>query len=196
MTTRPISTWPGDLTPESERRWSRFDSSVHETMETLNRELGMLDATDVIMEVAFTEADFRNDGRLRAQAKAAHPGVILSFGSKHGPLRYATDTFLKWQDNLRAIALGLESLRRVERYGITKRGEQYVGWKQLEGSVQSAQDARDLLIATVLEHTSIDRDISDERLVRLARKYSHTDAGGKRDDWDAVQHAAETLGVA
>lgn len=57
--------------------------------------------------------------------------VGVSFDSKHGPLTYETAEFATWQDNLRAIALGLEALRAVDRYGISKRGEQYRGWKAL-----------------------------------------------------------------
>jgi hypothetical protein len=45
--------------------------------------------------------------------------------------QFAVDMFPSWQDNLRAIALGLEALRKVERYGIANRGEQYAGWAQL-----------------------------------------------------------------
>ena len=54
---------------------------------------------------------------------------MVAFESKHGPLKYATDVFDHWHANLRAIALGLEALRKVERYGITQRGEQYTGFR-------------------------------------------------------------------
>jgi hypothetical protein len=40
-----------------------------------------------------------------------------------------------WQHNVRAIALGLEALRKVDRYGITRRGEQYAGWKALPAGI-------------------------------------------------------------
>src|SRR5690606_5164123 len=83
------------------------------------------------------EDDIRLDGLPRANARPGHQGVVLAFDSKYGPLKYATDTFDRWQDNLRAIALGLESLRRVDRYGITKRGEQYTGWRQLPAGGES-----------------------------------------------------------
>lgn len=196
MTTRPISTWPGTLTPGRDRRDSPFGAPLSRTMETLNRELHMVGATDVIMEVALREEDFRIDGRPRAHARAEHPGVILSFGSKHGPLRYATDTFWKWQDNLRAIALGLEALRKVERYGITKRGEQYVGWRQIEATSSTATEARSLLQR--IAH--VDDSVSDQRLVRLARAKTHPDRLGTPKDgetnwWALVQDAAERLGV-
>lgn len=44
-------------------------------------------------------------------------------------LIYATDCCVFWQHNVRSIALGLESLRAVDRYGITRRGEQYAGFR-------------------------------------------------------------------
>jgi hypothetical protein len=57
--------------------------------------------------------------------------VTVAFDSKHGSLKYTADKFATWQENLRAIALGLEALRKVDRYGVTTRGEQYTGWKAL-----------------------------------------------------------------
>jgi hypothetical protein len=36
----------------------------------------------------------------------------MSFESKYGPLTYATDAFLFWKDNVRAIALGLTAPAR------------------------------------------------------------------------------------
>jgi hypothetical protein len=45
--------------------------------------------------------------------------------------QFAVDVFPTWQANLRAITLGLEALRRVQRYGIVKEDEQYTGFKAL-----------------------------------------------------------------
>lgn len=44
-------------------------------------------------------------------------------------LVYATDCCDFWQHNVRSIALGLEALRAVDRYGISRRGEQYAGFR-------------------------------------------------------------------
>lgn len=44
---------------------------------------------------------------------------------RRGHLSYPCDTFTTLQDNLRVIALALEALRMVDRYGVTRRGEQY-----------------------------------------------------------------------
>lgn len=129
LTCRPISTWPGTFTEVRVR--SPFSAPYAETKRLLERELDYLDATLPVIELAIVEADLRVDGMMRANARPAHPGVMVSFGSCYGPLRYATDRYVDWQSNLRAIALGLEALRRVDRYGITKTGEQYRGWQAL-----------------------------------------------------------------
>jgi hypothetical protein len=57
--------------------------------------------------------------------------VILKFENKHGRMTFPCDTYTAWADNLRAIALTLQSLRDVERYGATYEGEQYKGWTAL-----------------------------------------------------------------
>lgn len=200
ITYRPISTWPGDRTLRSDRRASPFGSAAYAgTLKILEHELAMIGATNVVIENGMREQDIRLDGLPRAGApQPEDPGVIVSFESTHGPLRYATDVFKRWEINLRAIALGLEALRRVERYGIATRGEQYAGWRQIEARSQSVDEARAYLIG-VIEESGPEHavDISTDRLiVREARKVSHPDMGGARETWDAVAHAAETLGVA
>ena len=124
LTVRPLTTWPGDLTSPADRRVSPFAATLGTTLSALDRELAAIQARNPVMEVAIDPGQFRIDGRPRARAAAIHPGVVLSLpATSVGPLRYATDRFLNWQDNLRAIVLGMEALRKVERYGITRRGE-------------------------------------------------------------------------
>lgn len=126
---RPIITWPGVETKR--RRPAPFTASWSSTLELLKRELRMLQAKNVVIQVAIPEHQLRNDGYPYANAQAFHPGVILAFDSVHGPLRYPSDRFSSWEDNIRAIALSLEKLRAVDRYGVTRRAEQYAGWKAI-----------------------------------------------------------------
>lgn len=134
MTLRPIANWPNNYTLD--RRSSPFSSSLTTTLDTLERELRHLGTgrrnAESVLQIAMREQDFRIDGLPRANATPQHPGVILNVESRHGTLSYPCDTFTRWQDNLRAITLGLEALRRVERYGITQTGQQYRGWQALE----------------------------------------------------------------
>jgi hypothetical protein len=179
---RPISTWPGARTPPAARRSSPFTAKLRATLDVLDRELHALGAADVWLEVAMDERDFRQDGRPRAHARAAHPGVVLAFHSRtlRKDLRYATDRFWTWQDNLRAIALGLEALRKVERYGIATRGEQYAGWAQLTAGGPSAERGA----AIIREHGGL----------RQALMATHPDHGGDPTDFADVQ-AARTQGA-
>jgi hypothetical protein len=119
----PLVTWPGKLT--TNRRRAPFRASYGKTLDLLERELAHLGAKTVILQVALQRADIRLDGRPRSGAKAAHPGVVMTFQSKHGPLSYPCDRFDAWEDNIRAIALSLEHLRAVDRYGVTGNGQQY-----------------------------------------------------------------------
>jgi hypothetical protein len=105
---RPIQQWPGETTRS--RRQAQFSAKWASTLTLLGRELEHLGRKNVVVQVALTERDIRNDGFPRANARPDHPGVIVSLDSKYGPLSYPCDTFTTWQDNLRGIALALESL--------------------------------------------------------------------------------------
>lgn len=157
---RPLGAWTDAIT---EKRIGAhiFRTSWSQTLQLLDRELGYLKATNVVFQIDVTEADLRLDGMLRANAKVDFPGVKIAFDSKFGPLTYSTDAYEKqygystlesWQANIRAIALGLESLRAVDRYGITRRGEQYVGWKALPSGIAVGEShmTRDTAISVVV----------------------------------------------
>lgn len=197
-TIRPVS----DRTNFTGRhRRSAFDASWSATESLLMREVRHLNGKDLVVEVDVTEMDIRNDGRIRANARPSTPGVRIAFESVHGPLTYSTDRFNHWQDNVRAIALGLEALRKVDRYGITKRGEQYAGWKALPGgramppSHMTRDMAYDVLYAAASVGPDDDRVWSDKDLARAARRGTHPDFGHPREDWDRVETALQTLGL-
>src|SRR5579863_8437221 len=124
---RPL-TWT-DKETDPRRSSGLFRASWRDTLKLFTADLELLEAVGpVVFQVDVTEGDIRLDGMLRANAKVGHPGVAISFGSKYGPLRYATDAYEQqwsgalpsWQANLRAIALALGALRAVDRYGVTK----------------------------------------------------------------------------
>ncbi len=175
---RPIELWPAEFSQQ--RHFSNpFRAGYADTLDLLDRELDKLGARSVVVQLALAESEIRLDGLPRAGALPSHPGVIVSFESKHGPLRYGTDAFPDWRANLRAIALGLESLRKVDRYGIGKRGEQYAGWKALPAGDEPSVERGRVLIG---EHGS----------VVAALKATHPDHGGDAKDFRDVQAARES----
>ncbi len=178
---RPIPVWPHAITPE--RRYSLFDTPFPRTLALLEREVEWLGGRDIILGLGLTEADIRNDGRPRAAARATHPGVEISFDTRAiGRQSYATDQYTDWQDNVRAVALSLEALRAVERWGVSK-GRQYAGFAQLTAGPGKEERGRQL----IARHGSI----------TAALRATHPDTGGDsadEGDFDAVM-AVKRLGA-
>jgi hypothetical protein len=154
-TFRPLAAWTD---PETERRQSAnvFKADWDSTLRLLRFEAEQLESTSMVVQVVTAEADLRQDGMLRTRAQVLHPGAVVTLDTPRGPLRFATDMYeqrwgyglTSWQANIRAIALGLEALRAVDRYGITHRAEQYRGWLQLtagDGAPTTLEEALALL---------------------------------------------------
>lgn len=199
-TFRPIDTWPGERTRN--RRRSPFKASWGSTLKLLKRELNQLRAKHIVIQVALTEDQIRLDGYPRASARASHPGVVLAFESRFGPLKYAVDTFTSWEDNIRAIALALEALRKVDRYGVTKRGEQYTGWRALppEGGTSATfttDAAAAFMAAASANGTTTPTLLREHEAVRkayiAAAQTLHPDRGGSTREFQQLQIAKQVL---
>ncbi|OHU48123.1 molecular chaperone DnaJ [Mycobacteroides chelonae] len=214
MTLRPIEIWP--LRHTREPRIANFSAQWADTLNLLDRELWHLGPrldrrpAPAVLQIAIREQDFRLDGMPRANAKPEHPGVILNIESNKGALSFPCDTFTRWRDNLRAIALGLEALRKVERYGITQTGQQYRGWQAIESKpTPIAQTPAGAAVHLAKASQGNDDSVSDwahrilhdpetaRNTYRKARANTHPDRhSGDRTAWDAVEAAAETLRAA
>jgi hypothetical protein len=165
---------------------SPFSAKFETTLAELGRELRWLHARRIVLEVDVDEREIRVDGFPRRDARPASPAVVLSFDSHFGPLRYATGEFNDWRDNLRAIALSMEALRRVDRYGVSRRGEQYVGWKALPVSTDPADavQTREQALAVLAPYGGD---------VRAALRATHPDAGGDETEFRRVVKARDLL---
>lgn len=201
-TFRAIEEWPGEATPDWKRKRAPFKATWSATLAKLKTELRALAAKQVVIELDMDESQLRRDGYPRANAVSRGPGVILSLESKYGPLRYPCDTFRSWEDNLRAIALALEALRKVDRYGVTKRGEQYTGWKRLPGAGGTSTTITATQAASVLCDAADDGSEPEEltrnydavlTVYRIAARKVHPDAGGSHNFMAAVNEAKTVL---
>lgn len=176
---RPIADWPGER--RSTHRYAPFRAKWSVTLRELDRELRALDARNVVIQIDLREDQIRRDGWPKAgHAQPPFPGVIIDFDSKHGHLRYATDEFTRYEDNLRGITLALEALRKVDRYGVSRRGEQYAGWKALP---ETAGDVDLVARGKAL--------IAEYGTVREALRNTHPDHGGDPEDFRAVMAARD-----
>lgn len=158
-TLRPMPVWPHE--ESRPRRHAQFKSpgkvidgayrpgtrvDWNQTIRELEYEVRALGGGDIIIGCGLSEYEVRQDGLPRANARQpGHPGVELSFDSRYGRLTYATDVFLDWRDNVRAIAKGLEALRAVDRWGVAKRGQQYAGFALLTAGPGQEELGRQLV---------------------------------------------------
>lgn len=204
---RPLGAWT-DPTTENRRSTGVFRATWDDTLKLLARETHLLGAEIVVIQVDADPSDIRRDGMLRARAHVGFPGVAVSFESDRGPLRFATDAYEQkwsgdlagWQGNVRAVALGLEALRAVDRYGVTSRGEQYVGWAALPAGPSNGFPSADAALAW-MRRTGVELGLLVEDVVpqvvyrRLARRL-HPDAPtGDRELWARLDEARQLLKI-
>lgn len=185
--------------------YSRFDSTYTQTIDLLARELSFLDASNITVLMDVEEREVRQDQQLRANARPKSGAVGITFNSKHGPLRYQTEMYRDWQDNLRAIALSLEALRKVDRYGVSQSGEQYRGWGALPAGFALSTEmtltqAADFLIEYGEwggERGRIEDLIEDPYVAQAyykeAAKRLHPDTGGDADKFKQLTIAKAVL---
>lgn len=175
-TFRALPVWPYPVTAERRSRWT-FKASWSETLSLLEYEIDRLSGHTIVIGAGFRTGDIRLDGMPRADAREpSHPGIEISFDSIHGRLTYSTDVCERWQHNVRAIALGLEALRAVDRHGISKRGQQYAGFAQLTAGgpdagrgkhlVERAGGIRAALMAHHPDHNGNPKDFADVQAYR------------------------------
>lgn len=181
-----VRPWDGPK-PACAYRRSQFSASLSKTLRLLSRELGFLQAKQLVILLDVSERDIRLDGAPRANAKVGEPCVAVSFESKHGPVRMVTGEYSTWQDNLRAIALSLEALRAVDRYGVSKSGEQYRGWR----AIPMSTDPAEAIQTTDQAQAVLDAFGND---LRRAIRETHPDHGGDETEFRKVIRARELLG--
>lgn len=196
---RPLGPWVGPVNRNPASAY-RFRAPWKSTLELLGRETELLGARLVVLRIDVVDGDIRLDGMLRANARVRFQGVQISFDSRYGPLTYATDAYDYWQANVRAIALALEALRAVDRYGVTRRGEQYTGWAALPvgspAGQMSADDAARLL-AGYAEDVTAEQVLADPGARARAYKQGaarlHPDRGGDPAAFARLSSARELL---
>lgn len=202
---RPLSRWPQEATPSHRRKRATFRAGYVSTLDLLEKELLHLKAKDVIFEADCSSSEIRNDGRLRSSAKLRSPGIVVSFDSAKGPMRFPCDRFIDWEDNLRAIALTLEHLRAVDRYGVTSHNEQYKGWTGLPDKRDLHPDrniaaalvcrmARDVLNRPISIECALNGDELCDEIIRGLKMKLHPDRRGSDTEFKELQQALEVLG--
>lgn len=185
-----------------EPKRSPFSTRYSKVLEVLHSELWHLGAYEYVMEIDMDERYFRLDGSPRANAIANSSAIAISFKAEQGPMEFLCGTYTAWQDNVWAIAKGLEALRGINRWGITQAAEQYQGFKAIGSGIampaapqMTWEEAR----AFMCEHGGVDLGrarIFPEQVTlafRQASKRLHPDNGGDPAMFDKLVKARELL---
>lgn len=206
LTFAPIGQWPeGWIRGDEAENWSPFKSNYSNTLGVLERELLALDVQEAQIQLDIDDRQIRITGQLKEGARVGYHGCILTIDTpKYGVLVYSCNAYdlqsrraESWKENLRAIALGLEALRKVERYGIANRGQQYAGWAQLGTGIPmgTGEMTRHQAAVLLAESSGLDCDGGDLQLdpyvadaeavtkaYRAAAKRYHPDSGVAPDE--------------
>ncbi len=192
--------WPGKRTPLAKR--APFKTNWTKTEHMLERELRYLGArkVELALDLPRGQVDLRQDGMLKAEARP-RPPVILSFLDRDNQRQaYPCDTFSWWQDNLYAIAVVLEDLRRAERYGVQS-ALLRAGFKALPAAGQSSHTMSANEAAAVVASFSVfpavqilaDRVVARDA-IRQAIGKTHPDRNdGDRKYFDSVATARRII---
>lgn len=211
MQFRPLVHWPNGVlrTAPGHRTNSRFDSYWSSTLDLLRRELKIIGAHTVVLQAEFRDSQILLDrSRPRADARPDGPAVIISFSTSQNDYMYPCDSYLSWKDNIRAIALTLEKLRAIDRYGVTKQGEQYRGWLAIPANVDDRivggldREKAAELVATVAygrlhpDHSAHCNSLLEgtgRRIIRQALANAHPDMDGTVELFQTVNQAISLL---
>lgn len=190
----PLHDWPH---PQQRHERSPFTATWRQTRDLLLREADQLGATLVVIELDLNRGDLRQDGEIRANARLGSGKVRVSLDTRHGPMRFACDRYhdgtLSWQANARAIALTMEALRTVDRYGAVHTAEQYQGFLAIEATPGLFADADDALRWVRLQAGAEARTATPKAAYREAARRLHPDAGGLPADWERLDQARQVM---
>src|ERR1700761_4486923 len=102
--------------PSNQRRHGKFKTSFGKSRDLLLKELGRLGASDFVFS---SDIPRRNDGLPYAdhKPKSGDPGIAVYFTRKGKRLCFACDCYCTVDDNMHAIALTIEALRGIARWG-------------------------------------------------------------------------------
>lgn len=130
--------WPGPPEDREFYRRSPFGTTYAEALALLDREIAYLEGDHVIFQLDVSSDDIRMDGRLYANVTPKSSRVVITFNSKHGPLAYFCDCYADWRENVRAISLCLQYLRKIDEHRVNRSGAQYEGYKRLPAAGETS----------------------------------------------------------
>lgn len=210
LTFAPLTDWPYPPVPII---GAPFRAKWTDTRALLLAELDHVVAVNrggfsgAVLELDLAAGNLRQDGEIRANARPHTGRVRLSFTNRDGmPLQFACDRYdgnyqglLSWQANARAIALTLQALRAVDRYGAVRAGEQYTGFRALSAGGDQPRApfaSADAALRWIRDLADTPDDVPPAAAYKRAARAVHPDTGSDPDQWATLDQARQLLSTA
>lgn len=150
----------------------------------LQHEVRLLGGADLVLS---SNVELRIDGWPRSGARMpTDPGVAVYFTRKKVPLVFACDRYKTVEANMRAIALHLDALRGMERWGVGTLDQAFAGYQALPET--AGADPWWKVLGGEEPPITLEDLQADYR--EAARK-AHPDTGGSQEAFVRVQRAYE-----
>jgi len=177
--------WPEGWKREKYPERSRFKTGFQDARNKLSAEIARMGGSKVVIS---TNVPLRNDGFPRANAPdPKDAGVAVYFKYKGKDMVFACDKYHYTRENIYAIAMTIDALRGIERWGASDMMERaFAGFQGLPAV--ASQPWREVLYLN-----SIDCPTRDEieTAYRMLAKKHHPDLGGDRDQFERVTQARQ-----
>lgn len=141
--------WPAGKSVTRSRRRSPFgrNHTVTSGIEDIRRNLKLMGARNVVVT---SNLPMRNDGQPSGSASIPSDvsrGVAVYWTVDNNPHVLACDVYFRVEENLRAIALSLEAMRGIERWGAVQAAQMFQGFQSLPAgdAVVAQRPWRDVL---------------------------------------------------
>lgn len=131
--------WPR-CTSRTDGRFGRADAwSIARAREELARQLELLGARSITLS---TNLERRLDGLPRGkQAQPEDPGASVWFTLNGKPTVLACDRWWRVEHNIRALALHIDALRGMERWGVGSMAQAFAGYTALPETASSSSSS-------------------------------------------------------
>lgn len=181
--------WPVGYKRTKWRSVSKFRQTYDKAQQFLHDEVARLGGSNLIVS---TNLPVRNDGGIYAAymgKKIEDPGVAIFFRYKGKDITMCCDKYQAVWENIYALACGIESLRAMERHGVSEFMERaFTGFTALPEAPKS-KEWWEILGYQQKPGTAVwDWEGVQSQYKSLARKL-HPDAGGSTDEFQGLTAA-------
>jgi hypothetical protein len=181
----PLS-WPVGYKRTDNRLSSGFKRSPEDAITSLKSELAKIGAKNIIIS---SNAAVKTNGEIYADAmgRLADPGVAVYFDYKKNHVVLCCDTFEKVWENVNAIARTLQSLRTIDRYGVSDfLNRSFTGFAALPEPIATPYKREWWVVLGVPPNASASL-VRDAFKIKV--KMVHPDMGGSVEAFNELQRA-------